>query len=200
MNPSQRHFSLIRASELLLLDADDPDVMSRKDAPDPTAWGLHGSIHRGCPHARCIMHTHSMYSTVLCSLADSGLPPIDQNTATFYDRYVIDEDYRGLAFQEESHRCAALLSDAKRKVLIMGNHGLLVIGETVADAFNRLFHFERAAETYIKALQTGKALRVMSPEVAEKTAREVEEYPEQAERHFRDLKAILDAEDDGYAG
>lgn len=199
MNPNQRHFSLIKASDLLLLDVDDPDVMHRDNPPDPTAWGLHGSIHRNCPHARCVMHTHAMYSTLLGTLADSRLPPIDQNTASFFNRYVVDEEYGGLAFEEEGKRCAALFSDPAKKVMIMGNHGLLVIGETVADTFNRLFYFERAAETYIKALQTGKPLRVIPPDIAEKTARENEEYPQQAERHFSDLKAILDSEGDDYA-
>ena len=128
MNPNQVHFSLIKASNLLLLDAQDPSTMDRPDAPDPTAWGLHGSIHRHVPHARCLMHVHSIYSTVLASLADSRLLPIDQNCATFFDRYVIDENYGGLAFEEEGERCAAMLTDPKKKVMIMGNHGVLVLG------------------------------------------------------------------------
>ena len=198
INPNQRHFARIRASELLVLDADDPEVLNRPDAPDPTAWGLHGSIHRLCPHARCVMHVHSIFATVLASLADSHLPPIDQNTATFYDRTVIDEDYGGLAFEEEGARCAALLSDPKRKVMIMGNHGVLVLGATVADTFNRLYYFERAAETYIHALQTGRPLRVLSPEVAARVEAEMDDYPDQADRHFADLKAILDDEEPSY--
>ena len=129
INPNQRHFSLIKASDLLLLDADDPGVLDRPDAPDPTAWGLHAPIHRHCPHARCIMHIHSIYGTVLSCLADSALPAIDQNTATFYNRYVVDEDFGGLAFEEEGKRCATLLNDPKQKVMIMGNHGILVIGD-----------------------------------------------------------------------
>ncbi|NRB19819.1 MAG: fatty acid desaturase [Rhodobacteraceae bacterium] len=52
-------------------------------------WGLHGPIHRLVPHSRCVMHAHSIHATVLASLADSSLLPIDQNTATFYNRYVI---------------------------------------------------------------------------------------------------------------
>ena len=199
INPDQRHFSLIKASDLLLLDADDPGVLDRPDAPDLTAWGLHGPIHRNCPHARCIMHAHSVYGTVLSSLADSTLPPIDQNSATFYNRYVVDEDFGGLAFEEEGKRCAALLRDPSKKVMIMGNHGILVIGDSVADTFNRLYYFERAAETYIKALQTGRELRVIPPETAGKTAQELEDYPDQAERHFSDLKKILDLEGDDYA-
>lgn len=199
MNANQVHFSRIRASELLLLDANDPSSLEGPDAPDPTAWGLHGAIHRHCPHARCAMHVHSMHATVLASLADSTLPPIDQNCAVFYNRVIVDEAYGGLAFEEEGERCAALFSDPRKKVMVMGNHGIMVIGETVADTFNRMFFFERAAETYIRALQTGQKLRVLPDEIAEKTAREIEEYPGQDERHLAELKAILDDEGSNYA-
>lgn len=200
MNPNQMHFARIRASDLLEIDAEDPSTMDRPDAPDPTAWGLHGGVHRQCPHARCVMHVHSIHATVLASLADSNLPPIDQNCATFFNRYVIDDGYGGLAFEDEGARCAAMLTDPKVKVMIMGNHGVLVIGDSVAVTFNRLYYFERAAETYIRALQTGQPLRVLSDEIAEKTAQELEEYPEQGERHMAELKAILDEEGSNYAG
>jgi len=83
--------------------------------------------------------------------------------------------------------------------MVMGNHGLLVIRSGVADAFNRLYYFERAAETYVRALQTGQPLRRLSDDVAEKTARELEDYPGQAEAHLREIRAILDAEADPYA-
>jgi len=199
MNPNQVHFARIRASDLLLLDANDPDTLDRPGAPDPTAWGLHGSLHRRCPHIRCAMHVHSIHATVLAALADSHLPPIDQNTAMFFDRYAIDEEFGGLAFEEEGERCARLLTDPKKKTLIMGNHGVMVTGATVAETFNRLFYFERAAETYIRALQTGQPLRVLSDEIAEKTAQGIEDYPGQAERHLAEIMAILDDEGDAYA-
>jgi len=199
LNPNQRHFSRIRASDLLLLDVDDMAVMERDDAPDPTAWGLHGSVHRHCPRARCIMHVHPIYSTVLASLADSNLPPIDQNTAIFFNRYVIDDNYGGLAFSEEGQRCAELLSRNECKVMIMGNHGIMVIGNDVADTFNRLYYFERAAETYVKALWTQKPLRILADELAERTAHGLESYPGQGDRHFNELLAILDAEESDYA-
>lgn len=199
INPNGRHFSRITASGLLELDANDPATMDRPDAPDPTAWGLHGSIHRACPHARCLMHVHSIHATVLASLADSSLPPIDQNTAMFFGRYVVDDHYGGMAFGDEGARCAEMLKDPKTGTMIMGNHGVLIIGRTVAEAFNRLYYFERAAETYIRALQTGRPLRVLPDEVAEKTAREWEDYPGYAENHLREIKALLDAEAPDYA-
>jgi ribulose-5-phosphate 4-epimerase/fuculose-1-phosphate aldolase len=117
----------------------------------------------------------------------------------FFNRYAIDTEYGGLAFEEEAERCCQQLSDPNKKVLIMCHHGVMVIGEDVADAFNRLFYFERAAETYIKALWTGQPLSVLSDEVAEKTATELDGYPGQAQRHFAELRAILDTEEPDYA-
>ena len=197
INP-KKHFSRIKASDLLLLDSNDPPDFKDIYAPDMTAWGLHGSIHRNCPHARCLIHVHPTYTTVLASLADSNLQPIDQNTALFFQRYVIDEGYGGMAFEKEGERCATLLANPEKKVLIMGNHGVLIIGDNVADTFNRLYYFERAAETYIKALWTGKKLRVLSDEIAEKTAGQWDNYPEFSQRYFEELKAILDEEEPSY--
>ena len=199
MNPNQMHFSRIKASDLIVVDANDPDTLEGPDAPDPTAWGLHGGLHRHCPHARCAMHVHSPYATALASLADSRLPPVDQNAAMFFNRHVVDDAYGGLAFEEEGERCAQLFSDPKHKVMVMGNHGIMIIGDTVADTFNRMFYFERACMTYMLALQTGKPLRVLPDDVAEKTAQEIEDYPEQDVRHLAELKAILDEEGSNYA-
>ena len=199
INPNGRHFSRITASSLVEIDANDPATMNRPDAPDPTAWGLHGSIHRALPPARCVLHIHSIHATVLASLADSRLPAIDQNSAMFFGRHVVDDHYGGMAFEEEGARCASMLSDPKVTTMVMGNHGVLVVGQTVAEAFNRLYYFERAAETYIRALQTGQPLRVLPDAVAEKTAREWEAYPGFAEAHLREIKAMLDESGDSYA-
>ncbi len=199
INPDGRHFARMRASDLLLLDADDPATMDRPDAPDPTAWGLHGAIHRRVPHAVCVMHVHSIHATVLAILQDSRLPPVDQNAAMFFNRQVVDDAYGGMALGDEAERCAALLSDPGVHTMIMGCHGVLVIGRTVAEAFNRLYYFERAAETYVRALQTGRPLRLMPDEVAEKTAREWEDYGSFAQKHLSELKAILDDEGSRYA-
>ena len=193
-----KHFSRIKASDLLLLNANAPPDINDPLGPDPTAWGLHGAIHRNCPHAVCVLHAHPIYSTVLASLNDSNLPPIDQNAASFYNRYVIDENYGGLAFEEEGERCAAMLNDPLKKVMIMGNHGVLVIGADVADVFNRFYYFERAAETYIKSLWTQKPLRILSDKIAEKTALELENYPDLSMIFFDNLKALLDEEEPSY--
>ena len=199
INPAGRHFNRITASSLIEIDANDPTSIDRPDAPDPTAWGLHGSLHRTCPHARCAMHVHSIHATVLASLADSRLPAIDQNSAMFHNRVVIDDHYGGMAFEDEAARCVQLLADPKITTLIMGNHGVLIIGRTVAETFNRLYYFERSAETYIRALQTGRPLRYLPDAIAEKTALEWEAYPAFANDHLREIKALLDASTSDYA-
>lgn len=199
MNPNQMHFARIKASDMLLIDMDDAQTYQGPNAPDPTAWGLHGAVHKACPHARCVMHAHSHYATVLACLQDSELPPIDQNCCRFFNRVVIDEDYGGLAFEDEGERCAELLYDPEIKVMVMGSHGVMVIGDNVADTFNRLYYFERAARTYITALQTEVPLRVIPADIAERTAQQLDEYPEQAQRHFAELKILLDSEGSDFA-
>jgi ribulose-5-phosphate 4-epimerase/fuculose-1-phosphate aldolase len=198
MNPNQVHFGRIKASDLILLDANDPAVMEGPDAPDPTAWGLHGSIHRLCPHARCLMHVHSKAATVLATLADSSLPPIDQNSAMFFERHIVDSDYGGLAFEEEGIRCAGLLTNPKIRIMVMGNHGVLALGQTVADTFFQLYYFERAAQTYISALQTGQQLRILDHDIARKTAEQLAAYSDSADCYLRDIKLMLDEEGSTY--
>ena len=55
MNPNQMHFSCIRASDIIIVDSLDRDILKQKHAPDPTAWGLHGGLHTTCAHARCVI-------------------------------------------------------------------------------------------------------------------------------------------------
>ena len=74
----------------------------------------------------------------------------------------------------------------------------MVIGDSVADAFNRLYYFERAAETYVKALWTGRPLRLLPDAVAEKAAREIESYPGQAARFMAAILALLDRDGEDF--
>ena len=193
MNPRGRHFSSIRASELLLLDAEDEAAMERPDAPDPTAWALHGSIHRRVPHARCILHVHSKNAVVLACLADPTLPPIDINAMRFWQRVSIDDGFDGMALDDEAERIAERVGD--KPIVLMRNHGVMAVGETVARTFDDLYYFERACSTYIEALQTGRELRIVPGEVAAKTAQQWRDYPDLSENHFRELQEILDRED-----
>ena len=198
MNPRWRHFGNIRASELLLLDVDDKEAMKRPNAPDLTAWHLHGRLHASLPHARCIMHLHPTYATALASLAKPDLLPIDQNTARFYNRIAFDLSYGGMAnSDEEGLRLARLLGN--KSVMIMGNHGILVCATTVAEAYDVTYYLERACRNLLLAYQSGQPLAIMSHDVAEKTAREWEDYGEHYVAHFNEMKLILNREDASYA-
>src|SRR6056297_2899312 len=78
VNPRWKHFSRVKASDMLLLDADDPSTMERPDAPDPTAWNIHGALHRRLPQARVALHLHPPHVTALAGLEDPRILPIDQ--------------------------------------------------------------------------------------------------------------------------
>ncbi len=197
INPKWRHFASIRASDLIELDADDGDTPGRDGAPDETAWGLHGAIHRAFPAARCVLHCHPRFGTVLAALADSRLPPIDQNSMRFYNRIGIDEDYGGMALGREAERACAML--AETPVLVMGNHGVLVTGASVAEAFDELYYLERACETLVLAYQTQRPLRVASHDVATRTCQQWQRGGDRfAHAHFTELRRILDREEADY--
>jgi ribulose-5-phosphate 4-epimerase/fuculose-1-phosphate aldolase len=198
MNPRWRHFSRVRASDLLLLDADDRTTMERPDAPDLTAWCLHGRLHANLPQARCIVHLHPPYATAIAALADPDIKPIEQNTARFFNRLAIDSDYGGMAnTDDEGDRLARLLGN--KSVMMMGNHGILVCAGSVAEAFDLSYYLERACRTLVLAYQSGQKLHVMAPAVAEKTAREWEADRDQFVAHFAEMKAILDVEEPSYS-
>jgi len=197
MNPRWRHFGRLKASELLLLDVDDKETMSRPGAPDASAWCIHGHLHASLPQARCILHVHPPYATAIATLADPDLPPIEQNTARYYRRLAIDREFGGIADNEEEGRRLVRVIGTKRHA-ILGNHGVLVMGDTVAEAFDDLYYLERACQTLVLAYSTGQRLRVLSPEIAEATARGWEDYKDAAFSHFEEMKRILDAKDPSY--
>lgn len=198
MNPRWRHFSRIKASDLLLLDADDTQTMERPDAPDETAWCIHGRIHARLAHARCVLHVHPPYATALAGLADPEIKPIEQNTARFYNRIAYDLGYEGMATSEdEGERLGRLLGN--RKTMMLGNHGVLVAAASVAEAFDELYYLERACQTLVLAYSTGKPLNIMSDKVAERTARDWDLYADSAFVHFEEMKKVLDRKDPSYA-
>ncbi len=198
MNPKWMHFSRIRASDLLHLDAGDPGVMERADAPDRTAWCIHGRIHALLPQARCILHLHPVYGTALAALADPTILPVDQTSARYFNRVAVDLTYGGMADSDaEGERLARALGDRRR--LLMGNHGVLVVAPTVAEAFDDMYHLERACKTLMLAYATGRPLSVLPDTVAESTAQAWDDYGDAARVHFAESRLLLDARGENYA-
>ena len=198
VNGSGLHFSSIKASDMVLVKQNKIDEIKKNpEIVDPTAINIHGTIHRKVPHARCILHVHSKYATALSTFKNPVLPPIDQNTMRFYNRIAIYNDFGGLGFEEESNKMATAIGN--NKSMLLANHGILTVGQTIAEAFDELYYFEKACETYITALSTNQELNKVDPEIAEKTAQEWENYPvNMGEQHLSEIKKILDKEDPSY--
>ncbi len=198
VNGSGLHFGSIKASDMVLVEQNKIEEIKKKpDLVDPTALNIHGAIHRKVPHARCILHVHSKYATVLSTLKDPSIPPIDQNTMRFYNRVALYNEFGGLGFEEEANKMAAAIGN--NKSMLLANHGIITVGQTVAQAFDELYYFEKACETYITALSTNKKLNIVNSEIAEKTAQEWENYPvNMGEQHLNEIKKILDKENPDY--
>ena len=197
LNPRWRHFSLIKASDLLLLDADDPATLERPDAPDPSAWCIHGAVHAAIPEAKVLLHLHPPYATALAGLADPTILPIDQNTARFYDRVAYDLNFGGLGdVVEEGQRIAQVMQD--KPVMMMGNHGVMVAAASVAYAFEEMYYLEIACRTMVLALSTGQPLSIISDKIARKTLLGWEKFLPVGQYHFAQLKELLDRDDPSY--
>ena len=198
VNKAGLHFSQIKASDIILVTKDNIEELKKKpDLVDPTAINIHGAIHQKVPHARCIFHVHSKYATALSTLKDPVMKPIDQNTMIFFNRVSVFNEFGGLGFEDESIKMANALGNKQH--LLLANHGIITTGETVAEGFNYLYYFEKAAETYLTALSTKKELNIVSDEIAEKTAQETAGYPiNLAQLHLDQIKKILDKEEPDY--
>ena len=198
VNKAGIHFSQIRASDLILITKENINELRNKpEIVDPTALNIHGTIHEKVPHARCIFHVHSKYATALSALKDPVMKPIDQNTMIFYNRVSVFNEFGGLGFEDESIKMANALGNKQH--MLLANHGIITTGETVAEGFNYLYYFERAAETYLTALSANEELNIVSDEVAEKTAEETANYPtDLAKLHLQQIRLILDKEEPEY--
>ncbi len=197
INPGGRHFSRIKASDLLLVNGYDDNTMQQSNPPDPTAWAIHGAMHRNLPHARCVMHVHCKYATVIACLQDSNILPIDQNTMRFFERVAMDDHYDGMGLGDEAERLTTMLAD--KSVLMMGNHGVMVCADSVAAAYDELYYLERSCETLVTAYMTGQPLRPVSDEVARKTRDQwLACMTTSCVQHFEQLKAILDEQQPDY--
>ena len=115
----------------------------------------------------------------------------------YFDRIAYDTVFEGMAIDgKEGRRLAGLIGD--KPILVMGNHGLLVIGKSVVEAFDDLYYFERACETLVLAYATGQTLNVVSDQVAQTTAQQWQNYPDLATNHFAELMRILDQSEPEY--
>jgi ribulose-5-phosphate 4-epimerase/fuculose-1-phosphate aldolase len=200
--PFGLHWSEVRASDFMVVDFEGR-ILSGRGPIEDTALYIHLPVHRLAPQARCALHTHMPYATALCMLENPRLEMAGQSAIGFYGDIAYEADYNGLAFDHtEGERLARALGT--KSVLMMRNHGVLVVGLTVAQAFERLYFLERAAQAQVLALSTGRTLRVIPEPVVKATVAQFQSGAQvggrdRADLHFEALKRLLDRTSADYA-
>ena len=194
VNPFGLHFLEITASNLIVCDFEGK-VVRGDGEPSASAHHIHAPIHRLVPRARVLLHTHQPYATALTMIDGGRLEWALHTTCRFYGRVAYDNDYDGVALSDTvGERMAKILGDAD--VLFLGNHGVVTIAPTVAQAFDDLYFVERAAQTQILAMSTGQPLVRLASELIEQVAAQTKYERFELgyiERHFAAQKRLLDA-------
>jgi ribulose-5-phosphate 4-epimerase/fuculose-1-phosphate aldolase len=199
--PFGLHWSEIRASDFMVVDFNG-EIVNGTGPIEPTALYIHQPMHR-IAKAVCVLHTHMPYATALTMLENPRLEMAVQTALGFYDDIAYDTIYNGLAYDyTEGERMAQILE--RKSVLMLSNHGVLVVGETVPQAFERLYFLERSAQAQVLALSTGRPLKPIPLDIVRST---VEQFrigsrvggSDRAELHFEALRRILDRGQSNYA-
>jgi ribulose-5-phosphate 4-epimerase/fuculose-1-phosphate aldolase len=200
--PFGLHWSEVKASSFMEVGVDDGKVKRGAGDVERSCYCIHAPIHRALEHAAAVFHTHMPYASALTRLEDPRLKEIGQTEVGLIGEIAYDDLYTGPAFEPaEGDRLAKVLGN--KTVLFMANHGIATVGASVADAFDRLYYIERAAQVQIFAMWTGQPLKRLPPQVVERTRRDIAGVRfytglSPAERHFEALKRILDRQEPDY--
>lgn len=166
-NPFGLNYSEVTASSLVKIDINGNLLSSTPFRINRAGFVIHSAIHAAREDAKCVLHTHSRASVAIACLQE-GLVPMNQGGLQFYNRLSY-HDYEGFAVEDEE-RARLIASLGANHLLILRNHGVLTIGDTVAKAFQRMYFFEQSAQLQLDVMQTGRPICMPSPEVCEKTA------------------------------
>jgi ribulose-5-phosphate 4-epimerase/fuculose-1-phosphate aldolase len=194
VNPFGLHFSEITASNLIVCDFDGK-VVRGEGEPAASAHHIHAPIHRLLPRAKVVMHTHQPHATALTMIEGGRLEWALHTSCRFYGRVAYDTDYDGVALSDTvGERMASILGEAE--LLFLGNHGVMTATPTVAQGFDDLYFIERAAQTQLLAMSSGRPLAVLPPALIVQAAEQFR-YERfdlgYIERHFAAQKRLLDA-------
>ncbi|HEY0294766.1 MAG TPA: aldolase [Bordetella sp.] len=183
-------FDEITASNLLVCDFHG-NVAQGQGRPEATAFYIHARVHKQHPRARAVFHTHMPNATALCLVEGDPLLWASQTALKFWGRVAVDDDYNGLALDEsEGDRIAAAIGEAD--IVFMKNHGVMVLGKSIALAWDDLYFLERAAEVQRLAATTGRRLKPVPPAIAAKTAAQtLAEDPASARAHLDSVRRRL---------
>ena len=165
INPYGMTFDEITASSLVKVDLSGRKVSDSPFDINPAGFTIHSAVHAARENARCVIHVHTL-DGVAVSAQRAGVLPISQQS-TIILASLAYHDYEGLALREdEKPRLVRDLGD--RTFLMLRNHGLLTVGETVADAFLAMYTFESACRIQVRAQSGGGELITVPKEVMDK--------------------------------
>jgi ribulose-5-phosphate 4-epimerase/fuculose-1-phosphate aldolase len=198
--PFGRHWSEARASDLIVFD-ETGKVLEGEGDLELSAFCIHAPLHR-ISGAKVILHTHQTWALALNMLEDNRLLPGSQTAAFFACNVAYDDGYTGVAAElSEGERLAAILGD--KHILFMKNHGVLVVGETVAQAYRRLYKLEKVCKVQMLAMATGRPLAVLSEALVKRvdTPNPTDSHSrsEREQLYFAAMMRVLDRVNPGYA-
>jgi ribulose-5-phosphate 4-epimerase/fuculose-1-phosphate aldolase len=166
VNPYGYAFAEVTAAHLLVCDFHG-NVVDGEGQPEATAFYIHARLHQQLPRVKVAFHTHMPHATALCLLQGPPLLWLGQTALKFYGRTAVDEHYNGLALDEsEGDRIAGVMGNAD--ILFLKNHGVIVAGPTIAEAWDDLYYLERAAQVQLLAMATQRELKPVPHEIAQR--------------------------------
>ncbi|MBH96815.1 MAG: class II aldolase [Rhodospirillaceae bacterium] len=167
LNPFGLFFEEITASSLIKVDCEG-NLLSESDYPiNPAGFIIHSALHMGSPTAHCVMHTHTRSGNAVAMQAD-GLLPLTQK-ALILEPFLRYHDYEGIALNEGERERLVTDMGQDGRVMILRNHGLLTIGESVAEAFTWMYRIENACSYQVDGLGGGQKLHYPNEKVQEQT-------------------------------
>jgi ribulose-5-phosphate 4-epimerase/fuculose-1-phosphate aldolase len=157
VNPFGMHFSLIKQSDLVRVNHAG-DVVEGDRAVNGAAVAIHCAVHAARPDVVAAAHAHGPYGKTLSSL-DMGIEPLTQDACAFYDDVGVFKDFSGVVLDsEEGRKIGEALG--QHKAVILRNHGMLTVGETVESAAWWFLTLERTAQSQLMAYAAGTPTRI----------------------------------------
>jgi ribulose-5-phosphate 4-epimerase/fuculose-1-phosphate aldolase len=193
--PGNRHWRRVTASSLVEVGPNGQPLDQRQQF-DSSAYYIHYPIHAARPDAVCVLHAHPPYVTALSMVTDGEVLFADQNAAIFFDRIAYYDEYDGFILdQDRGHRLVDALGD--KRVLFLRNHGVLVVGPTIAEAYSDLYSLERACMFQAHAKELGGPVKRIPAEICRTTALAADKIGYKL-THFDAMCGLLDFEQPDY--
>lgn len=161
------------------------------------AFVIHSAIHRARPDINCVMHTHTR-ATMAVSVMQEGLLPLTQQASRFTGRISYHDFFGPVVDLAEQDRLIADLGP-KNQVMLLRNHGTLVCGRTIAEAFLNNYFLETACKVQVDAMRSGAKLVLPSAEVLAESIRVMEAYEQDGSLEWAAMLRTLDAAGENYA-